>query len=108
MSTSRSRAEPIAAADKILYYAFGRRNPRVHRAAGYYYWDTDGNRYLDASSGAFNCVLGHTMPSRIAAVLQAQISKVSFANLSHFQNDAADGLVERLLALMPAYVAAGF
>jgi adenosylmethionine-8-amino-7-oxononanoate aminotransferase len=95
-------------ADKILYYAFGRRNPRVQRAEGYYYFDTEGNRYLDASSGAFNCVLGHTVPARIAAVLRAQASKLNFSNMSHFQNDAADRLVERMLALMPDYAAMGF
>lgn len=94
--------------DKILYYIFDRVNPRAERAEGYYYYDTDGVRYLDATSGAYNCVLGHTMPERVASVLSAQTQKFSFASMAYFQNSAANRLADRLLQLMPAYAATGF
>lgn len=94
--------------DKILYYIFDRNNPFVARAEGYYYYDTDGNQYLDAVSGAYNCVLGHTMPERVADALKAQVGKLSFASMAYFQNGAAMRLADRLLALMPAYAATGF
>jgi adenosylmethionine-8-amino-7-oxononanoate aminotransferase len=94
--------------DKILYSIFGRRNPRVRHAAGYYYYDTNGNQYLDATSGGYNCILGHTMPERVARVLREQTEKCNFASMEHFENEAANRLAERLLALMPDFAATCF
>ncbi len=94
--------------DKILYYLFNRQNPRVERADGYYYYDAEGNRYLDATSGAYNCVLGHTMPGLVADVLRARTHAFSFASMAYFQNGAANRLADRLLALMPDFAATGF
>jgi adenosylmethionine-8-amino-7-oxononanoate aminotransferase len=98
----------MSTTDKILYSIFGRQNPRVQRAAGYYYYDTNGNQYLDATSGAYNCVLGHTMPERVARVLRGQTEKFSFASMEHFENEAANRLADRLLALMPDFAATCF
>lgn len=98
----------MSTTDKVLFYLLGRRNPRIQRAFGYYYFDTEGNQYLDATSGAYNCVLGHTMPKRLAQVLLEQTEKVNFATLAYFQNDAADRLADQLLKLMPDYAAMGF
>ena len=94
--------------DKILYYAFDRKNPVVAGAEGYHFRDTEGQRYLDATSGAYNCVLGHTMPEGVARVLREQIGRFSFASMAHFRNDAADRLADALLARMPDYAATGF
>ena len=94
--------------DKILYSIFSRQNPRVQHAEGYYYYDTNGNQYLDATSGGYNCVLGHTMPESVARVLRAQTEKFSFASMEHFENEASNKLADRLLALMPDYAAMCF
>jgi adenosylmethionine-8-amino-7-oxononanoate aminotransferase len=94
--------------EKILYSIFGRQNPHVQRGEGYYYYDTNGNQYLDATSGAYNCVLGHTMPERVARVLRAQASRVSFASMEHFENNSANRLADRLLELMPDFAATCF
>ena len=44
-----SKAEPVAASN--LFYLGNLKRPKLDRAEGVYLWDTDGNRYLDASSG---------------------------------------------------------
>jgi len=98
----------MANPEKILYSIFGRENPLVQRAEGYYYYDSSGNQYLDASSGAYNCVLGHTMPERVARVLREQATRLSFASMEHFENDAAKRLADRLLQLMPGFAATCF
>ena len=33
--------------------------PAIERGEGIYLYDTDGNRYIDASSGPITCSLGH-------------------------------------------------
>ena len=98
----------MANPEKILYSIFGRENPHVERAEGYYYYDSDGKKYLDATSGAYNCVLGHTMPERVARVLREQATRLSFASMEHFENDAANRLADRLLELMPDFAATCF
>ncbi len=97
----------MPATDKILFYMFGRENPRVVRADGYYYYDTRGNQYLDGTSSAFNCVLGHSMPKGVQDVFRRQTERLNFATLAYFQNDAADRLADRLLTMMPDYAALG-
>lgn len=98
----------MADPEKILYSIFGRQHPHVQRGEGYYYYDTNGDQYLDATSGAYNCVLGHTMPERVARVLREQASRVSFASMEQFENDSANRLADRLLELMPDFAATCF
>jgi adenosylmethionine-8-amino-7-oxononanoate aminotransferase len=98
----------MANPNKILYSIFGRENPLVQRAEHYHYYDSNGNQYLDATSGAYNCVLGHTMPERVARVFREQASRLSFASMEHFENDAANRLADRLLQLMPDFAATCF
>jgi adenosylmethionine-8-amino-7-oxononanoate aminotransferase len=94
--------------EKLLYFMFDRALPVVERAQGYYYHDVEGRQYLDATSGAYNCVLGHTMPERIAHVLREQTQRFSYASMAYFHNDAANRLADRLLTLMPDFAAACF
>jgi len=99
---------PVPTTDKILYYLFDRKNPRIESAAGYYFRDVEGRQYLDGTSAAFNCVLGHTMPERVAEAFRRRTTRHSFASMAHFENDAVNGLATRLLGLMPDYAAVGF
>lgn len=94
--------------DKILYYIFDRQNPCAVRAEKYSYFDASGKDYLDATAGAYNCVLGHTMPERVARALREQPGKLSFASMAYFQNDAANRLTDRLLRIFPQFAATGF
>ncbi|WP_336924236.1 aminotransferase class III-fold pyridoxal phosphate-dependent enzyme, partial [Streptomyces sp. JWR5-1] len=40
----------------------------VHHAAGSYFWDYDGNRYLDFASQLVNANIGHQHPKVVAAI----------------------------------------
>ena len=62
------------------------RRPTVARAEGIYMWDTDGRRYLDASSGPVVSNIGHGN-DRVRRAMNAQAEKVAFANRAFFENE---------------------
>lgn len=51
----------------------------IDRAEGVYFWDVDGNRYIDFSSQLMNLNIGHQHPAVIKAI-QEQASKLCFAH----------------------------
>jgi adenosylmethionine-8-amino-7-oxononanoate aminotransferase len=74
------------------------RLPRIDRAAGIWLYDTEGRRYLDASSGPVASNLGHGHP-RILAAMEAQARKAVFAYPSQFESAANIEFAERLARL---------
>lgn len=62
------------------------RPPRLARAAGVYMWDTQGNRYLDATSGPVAVNLGHGN-ARVLDALARQARQASFAYPSYFESE---------------------
>jgi adenosylmethionine-8-amino-7-oxononanoate aminotransferase len=84
-----------------LFYQTHTRRPRVLRAEGICLWDTDGKRYIDASSGPMVSNIGHSNP-RVLAAMKAQMDKATFAYRLHFENDAAESLASLTASLMPA------
>jgi adenosylmethionine-8-amino-7-oxononanoate aminotransferase len=74
------------------------RPPRVARAEGVFLWDTDGRRYLDATSGAVVTNIGHANP-RVLAAMAAQANKVTFAYPRFFESDDSIQLADRVCAL---------
>jgi len=74
------------------------RPPRVERAEGVFLWDTDGRRYLDATSGAVVTNIGHGNP-RVLAAMAAQANKVTFAYPRFFESDDSILLADRVCAL---------
>lgn len=98
----------MSTSDRTLFFIFGRNNPRVDHAEGYFYYDTNGHQYLDATSGAYNCVLGHTVPERVSTVIRRQMERLNFATMAFFKNDSVERLADRLLEIMPDYAAMGF
>ena len=72
--------------------------PRVDRADGIYIWDTDGNRYLDASSGPVVCNLGHGN-SYVLDAMKAQAQRVTFCYPSIFESEANTELSNLLCEL---------
>jgi adenosylmethionine-8-amino-7-oxononanoate aminotransferase len=84
-----------------LFYQTATRRPRVARAEGIYLWDTDGKRYLDASSGPMVSNIGHSNP-RVLAAMKRQMDSTTFAYRLHFENDAAESLATLTASLMPA------
>jgi taurine---2-oxoglutarate transaminase len=51
------------------------------RAEGVYFWDADGNRYIDFSSQLMNLNIGHQHPKVVAAI-QAQAAQLCYAHPS--------------------------
>jgi adenosylmethionine-8-amino-7-oxononanoate aminotransferase len=83
-----------------LFYMTTARRPRLARASGIYLWDTDGKRYIDASSGPMVSNIGHSNP-RVLAAMKKQMDKATFGYRLHFENQAAEDLASQTAALMP-------
>ncbi len=74
------------------------RRPMISHAEGIYMWDTDGKRYLDATSGPVVSNIGHGN-GRVLAVMAEQAGKVCYASRARFENQANIALAERVAAL---------
>lgn len=74
------------------------RLPRIARGEGIWFVDTDGNRYLDASSGPVASNLGHGHPAILAA-MERQARDAVFAYPSQFESAANIEFAERLARL---------
>ncbi|MDX1742741.1 MAG: aminotransferase class III-fold pyridoxal phosphate-dependent enzyme, partial [Ruegeria sp.] len=83
-----------------LFYQGRGRKPVLDQARGVYMWDKDGKRYLDGSSGAMVCNIGHSNPNVLAAMRQ-QMEKSTFGYRLHFETEASEKLAARLAALAP-------
>jgi adenosylmethionine-8-amino-7-oxononanoate aminotransferase len=83
-----------------LFYQSGNKRPMLDRARGIYMWDQDGKRYLDGSSGAMVCNIGHSNPQVLAA-MQRQMEKSTFGYRLHFETEASEALANKLAGLMP-------
>lgn len=75
-----------------------RRPPRIARASGIWLIDSEGNRYLDASSGPVASNLGHGH-ARVLAAMAAQAEKAVFAYPSQFVSEANIAFSRRLARL---------
>ncbi|MGE4324748.1 MAG: aspartate aminotransferase family protein, partial [Pseudodonghicola sp.] len=83
-----------------LFYQGRGRKPTLDQARGVYIWDTDGKRYLDGSSGAMVCNIGHSHPAVLEA-MQRQMEKSTFGYRLHFETEAAERCAARLAGMMP-------
>ncbi len=83
-----------------LFYQSGNKRPMLDYANGVYMWDQDGNRYLDGSSGAMVCNVGHSNKNVLAA-MQRQMEKSTFGYRLHFETEASEALAKKLAGLMP-------
>ncbi|MDF2466721.1 MAG: aspartate aminotransferase family protein, partial [Ramlibacter sp.] len=69
------------------------RSPTVARGEGIYLWDTQGRRYIDASSGPIAANIGHGN-TRVAEASDRQIRKAAYASRAFFENEANIALAE--------------
>lgn len=83
-----------------LFYQTGQRRPVLEQARGVYMWDVDGKRYLDGSSGAMVCNIGHSNP-RVLEAMRRQMEKSTFGYRLHFETEAAERLAAKTAALCP-------
>jgi adenosylmethionine-8-amino-7-oxononanoate aminotransferase len=98
-ATPASAGEPRAPSN--LFYQTRSRRPLVARAEGIYFWDRDGKRYIDGSSGAMVSNIGHGNP-RVLAAMRRQMEEATFAYRLHFENEAAETLARRIAERMPS------
>ncbi len=83
-----------------LFYQGRGRKPVLDQARGVYMWDVDGKRYLDGSSGAMVCNIGHSNENVLAA-MHRQMEKSTFGYRLHFETEASEKLAARTAALAP-------
>jgi len=74
------------------------RRPWVERGEGIYRWDTQGRRYIDASSGPITANIGHANP-RVIEASERQIRKAAYASRVFFENDANIALADIVASL---------
>ncbi|HLT28635.1 MAG TPA: aspartate aminotransferase family protein [Myxococcaceae bacterium] len=79
----------------VLLRSLVRPMPVIARGEGIYLFDTDGKRYVDASSGAMVVSVGHGN-RHVADAMHAQLMKVGYVNGTHFTSEPTEELAERL------------
>ena len=83
-----------------LFYQGRERKPVLDQARGVYMWDVDGKRYLDGSSGAMVCNIGHANENVLEA-MRRQMEKSTFGYRLHFETEASEKLAAKTAALCP-------
>lgn len=81
-----------------LFYQTDHPRPVLDRAEGIYMWDQDGNRFIDGSSGAMVCNIGHSNPHVLDA-MRRQMEKSTFGYRLHFVTEASEALAARTAEL---------
>lgn len=76
---------------QVFYRAPIKSYPTVSHGSGIYLWDTEGQRYLDGSSGALVVNVGHGR-QEIAEAMARQASRVAFAHTMRFTSEAQETL----------------
>ena len=71
--------------------------PAIDRGKGIYLYDTDGNRYIDASSGPITCSLGHGV-MEIAETLKEQAQKTAYVYRMDFTTPVLEECCSRISA----------
>src|SRR6056297_3402837 len=83
-----------------LFYQGRGRKPVLDQARGVYMWDTEGKRYLDGSSGAMVCNIGHSNPNVLDA-MRRQMERSTFGYRLHFETEASEALAAKTAELTP-------
>ncbi|WP_101067747.1 aminotransferase family protein [Roseovarius salinarum] len=83
-----------------LFYQGRGRRPVLDQARGVYMWDVDGKRYLDGSSGAMVCNIGHSNENVLDA-MRRQMEKSTFGYRLHFETEASEKLAAKTATLTP-------
>lgn len=94
--------ESVALGEKksALFYQDPKPLPMAEYGEGIYIFDEDGNRYLDACSGAISANLGHGN-KRMNAAAKRQMDKVAFTYRTQFDSRPANELADLLARLGP-------
>ncbi len=90
----------MSAKPSHLFYQGRERKPVLDQARGVYMWDVDGKRYLDGSSGAMVCNIGHSNENVLEA-MRRQMEKSTFGYRLHFETEASEKLASKTASLTP-------
>lgn len=71
---------------------------KAKTARGVYIFDEGGKAYLDGSSGAVTCSLGHSHP-KVLPLIKQQLDKLQFVYRSQFGSEEAEQLASKLFEL---------
>lgn len=83
-----------------LFYQNGAYREMLDHAEGIYMWGKSGKRYLDGSSGAMVCNIGHSNPNVLAA-MRDQMEQSTFGYRLHFETEPAEKLAKKVAELAP-------
>jgi adenosylmethionine-8-amino-7-oxononanoate aminotransferase len=83
-----------------LFYLDNIDRPELDRAEGIYLWDTNGKKYIDASSGPMVSNIGHSNQNVLNA-MKKQMDRSTFGYRLHFKNKPAEELASMTASLMP-------
>lgn len=86
--------------DNVFYRAVKKSLTEVDYGEGIYLFDKDGNRYIDACSGAAVSNLGHGH-KRVLDAMAAQAGKVAFSHLSRWTSAPLKELADLVAELAP-------
>jgi len=81
--------------------------PRIEHAHDEFLITAEGERIIDAASGALVVNLGHSVPD-VSERMRDQSEDVAYVSTSYFRNEPADRLSERLADLTPDPLSASF
>ncbi len=73
----------------------------LERGEDVWVWDTDGNRYLDATASLWYCNVGHGRPEIAAAVAEQMGRLEAYSAFGDFVSEPAQQLTHRLAELAP-------
>lgn len=86
--------------DNVFYRNLTKTYLEVDYGEGIYLYDKDGNRYMDACSGAAVSNLGHAHP-RVIRAMTEQAQKVAFSHLSRWTSGPIKELADLVASLAP-------
>jgi len=81
-----------------LFYQTDHVRPVLDRAEGIYMWDTEGNRFIDGSSGAMVCNIGHSN-AYVLEAMRRQMEKSTFGYRLHFVTEPSERLAAKTVEL---------
>jgi adenosylmethionine-8-amino-7-oxononanoate aminotransferase len=86
--------------DHVFYRSQRKRLPLIDRGEGIYFYDMDGKRYIDGSSGALVSNIGHSMVPIVEA-MRRQAEKIEFVHGTMFKSEPAIKLAHDLIEMCP-------
>jgi len=89
--------------DNVFYRNLHWHYPKIVRGEGIYLHDEDGNRYIDAASGAAVSNIGHGR-REIGEAMADQSGKIEFAHGSRWATEPTQKLAEKIAAITPRSV----